>query len=113
MADHRQDYAYENGQILTDNASIKFLYIFQLTDVNKMDALLRETIAARLAADSALALAKSGSLTALLWKQYETKLGEARSIDAQENPTQEFMADEWDNARFIGVAGPFRPIESA
>ncbi len=113
LEDHRQDYAYENGQILTDNASIKFLYIFQLTDVNKMDALLRETIAARLAADSALALAKSGSLTALLWKQYETKLGEARSIDAQENPTQEFMADEWDNARFIGVAGPFRPIESA
>jgi hypothetical protein len=113
LRDHRQDYAYENKQILVDTASVQFAYVYRLTDVNKMDALLRESIASRLAAVLALPLAKSGTLRRELWKGYDDTLAEARTINAQENPTQEFMADEWDNARFIGVAGPFRPIESA
>lgn len=108
-----QDYIFEDGRLLSNDSAVEFVYIYQLTDANKMDALLRETIAARLASDNALPLAKSGRLSDLLWARYTAKLAEARSIDAQENPTQEFMADEWDNARFTGVAGRFRPIEDA
>ena len=113
MKDHSQDYVLEDGRILSNDSSVSFLYIAQLTNVLAMDALLRETIAIRFAADTALALTKSGRLADLLWTRYLAKLAEARSISAQENPTQELIADEWNDARFIGVAERFRPIEDA
>jgi hypothetical protein len=47
-----------------------------------------------------------------LWERYENKLGEARSADAQENPPDVLIAEDFIEAR-IGGVGSFRPIEDA
>ena len=46
--------------------------------------LLVEAIAARLAADISYNLANSTSLTPTMWQLYESKLSEARFVDATE-----------------------------
>ena len=60
------------------------IYVARITDPNEYDQLLIESIAARLAADISYALVNSASLSTLLMATYDTKLSEARFVDATE-----------------------------
>jgi hypothetical protein len=106
---HDTVFRVEGRRIVTDESSIKIIYIARITDPNEYDALLMECISARLAADCAFALTASRTLAADMFALYEAKLSEARFINAGEgtpgaldNVTEpgSLIADTFINARF-------------
>jgi hypothetical protein len=74
----------EGRKIVTNESSIKLMYVARVTDANEYDMLLIETLSARLAADISYSLVNSAQLTQLMQQQYEAKLKEARFVDATE-----------------------------
>lgn len=104
------DWVVEGNKILTDENPIKIKYIFQLTDVTKMDSLLVAAIAARLAAELAYAITEHAGLAEVMMKVYQDKLGEARSIDGQEGAV--VFADSRDllDVRLPGFRNDWRQI---
>lgn len=78
------DFRVEGRKILCDEETINLVYLGRQTDPNNWDVLLIEAIAARLAADMSFALVQSSSLTTNMFALYESKLSEARFVDATE-----------------------------
>ena len=78
------DFRVEGRKIHCDEDTLNLMYLARVTDPNEWDQLLIESIAARLAADTAFALVQSTSLVGTLYSLYETKLSEARFVDATE-----------------------------
>lgn len=74
----------EGRKLLANTTPFKFIYISRVTDPNEYDQLLIEALAARLAADISYALVNSATLTQSLYAIYESKLSEARFVDATE-----------------------------
>lgn len=106
---HDTVFRVEGRRIVTDESSIKIIYIARITDPNEYDALLMECISARLAADCAFALTASRTLAADMFALYEAKLSEARFINATEGTPGgrdavtepgSLIADTFINARF-------------
>lgn len=85
----------EGRWLLTDSPTCYITYIAQITDINEMDILLCEAIAARLAADICYALTGSSSQQADMWQLYEQKIRQAKSIDAQEGTAE--TEESWSN----------------
>ena len=81
---YNYDYKVEGRKILCNESTIKITYVAQETDPNEMDVLLRETIAAALAADIAYAITANLQVTKLMQERYEFKISEARHADASE-----------------------------
>lgn len=105
-----RNFAIEGRKLLTDASSINLHYIRDLTDVNEMDSLLFEAIAARLAAEIAMRITNSVEREDKAWERYNEKLSEARSIDSQEGKAEQWVVDEWLDARLSG-GDTYRPIE--
>ena len=78
------EFRVEGRKIVTNEQSINLIYIARVTDPNTYDTLLQEAIAARLAADISFTLSQSTSLTQNMYSLYESKLKEARFVDATE-----------------------------
>ena len=74
----------EGRKIISSTTPFKMIYVARITDPNEYDQLLIESIAARLAADVSYALVNSASLSQMLMATYDTKLSEARFVDATE-----------------------------
>ena len=74
----------EGRKIISSTTPFKMIYVARVTDPNEYDQLLIESIAARLAADVSYALVNSASLSQMLMATYESKLSEARFVDATE-----------------------------
>ena len=108
ILDYDADYKIEGRKILTDNSTMKILYISRVTDPNEYDELLRETLSAALAADIAYAITSSNTTTANMYEVFKRKLTEARFVDATEgyntNPANGqadvVEADTFINSRF-------------
>ena len=81
---YNSDHKVEGRKILCNEASIKVIYVSQVTDPNEMDVLLRETISAALAADLAYAITANLQVSKLMQEKYQFKLSEARHADASE-----------------------------
>lgn len=104
ILDYDSDYKVEGRKIVTNNSSMKILYVARITDPNEYDELLRETLSAALAADIAYAVTSSNPLTQNMYNLLKDKLREARFVDATEgqNTVQEDgMADVIDAGTFI------------
>ena len=67
---YNSDFKVEGRKILCNESSIKLIYVSQVTDPNEMDVLLRETIAAALAADIAYAITANLQVTKLMQERY-------------------------------------------
>lgn len=78
------EFRVEGRKIVTDESTINLIYVARVTDTNEWDQLLIEAIAARLAADVSFTLSQSTSLTQNMYALYESKLKEARFVDATE-----------------------------
>ena len=108
ILDYDSDYKVEGRKILTDNSSVKILYIARITDPNEYDELLRETLSAALAADIAYGITSSNPLTQNMYQLFRDKLREARFVDSTEgqntNPEKGMSditsTDTWINSRF-------------
>jgi len=104
ILDYDSNHKVEGRKILTDNSSMKILYVGRITDPNEYDELLRETLSAALAADIAFAVTSSNPLTQNMYRLFQDKLKEARFVDSTEgqNTTQEKgLADVIDAGSFI------------
>lgn len=97
------DFAIENttdGRVIVANLdSVNIVYIFRLTDVVKMDELLKQAIAARLAWVFAYKITGSRELTRELAQEYQAVLAEASHVDAIEAPVEEVLPSSWIEAR--------------
>lgn len=102
-------YRVEGRKLLCNESTIQMIYIARVTDVNQYDTLLIETLAAALAADLAYSLVGSSALGANMYSLYQTKLTEARFVDATEdnaintsivNESRTVAADTFINSRF-------------
>ena len=108
ILDFDSDYKIEGRKILTDNSSMKILYISRVTDPNEYDELLRETLSAALAADIAYAVTSSNPTASNMYKLFQDKLKDARFVDSTEgqnlNPEKGMAdvigADTFINSRF-------------
>jgi hypothetical protein len=104
ILDYDSDYKVEGRKILTDNSSLKILYIGRIEDPNEYDELLRETLSAAIAADIAYAITSSNPLTANMYNLFRDKLKEARFVDSTEGQNTQGdkgMADVMDASTFI------------
>ena len=108
ILDFDSDYKIEGRKILTDNSSMKILYVSRVTDPNEYDELLRETLSAALAADIAYAVTSSNPVAKNMYDLFQQKLKEARFVDSTEgqnmNPEKGMAdvigADTFINSRF-------------
>ena len=104
ILDYDSDHKVEGRSILSNNSSMKILYISRITDPNQCDELLRETISAALAADIAYAITSNNTTQQNMIALYQDKLRDARFVDSTEgyNTTQEDgMTDVIDAGTFI------------
>lgn len=104
ILDYDSDYKVEGRKILTDNSSVKILYIGRIEDPNEYDELLRETLSAAIAADIAYAITSSNPLTVNMYNLFRDKLKEARFVDSTEGQNTQWdkgMADVMDASTFI------------
>lgn len=84
-----QDYRLERRKLLCNETGIDLRYCFRNEDVPSWDALFTGTVAALLSAKLAYGLTKSISLKDSQLNFYANQLTLARSVDAQEEPSEE------------------------
>lgn len=94
------DWEIQGGIILcNESAPIFISYVRRETDPQKYDALLSETLSARMAATLAYPLSGSTSLAQSYWGSYQDKLTEARGVDAREGVPDSIAPTSWLGAK--------------
>lgn len=86
--------------ILTDEDTMKILYIQRITDPTMWDAMFCEALAWRLAESVVYALTQSSSLLEQVRNGYKDSIKFARSMNGQEGTLKGIVADTWTNARY-------------
>lgn len=89
----------EGDKLLSNDDSVKILYIARLTDVSKWPSDFGEVVALRLAAELAYKFTNSRGVAQDLFAQYKDALALARSFDAQEGDPDNIKTNDWLNAR--------------
>ena len=108
IKDYNSDYKVEGRKLLISESSVYLIYLAQITDVNELDVLLRETISAHLAQDISYAITANLQVSKLMAEKYQAKLSEARHTDASEGyntnpelaPTDQIITEDFLNSRF-------------
>jgi hypothetical protein len=104
ILDFDSNYQVEGRSILSNNETMKILYISRVEDPNQYDELLRETLSAALGSDIAYAITSNNTTSQNMLVTYQEKLKDARFVDSTEgqNTRQENgMADVVDAGTFI------------
>lgn len=101
------------GKLLSNWDEANILYIFRITEVAKMDELLKNAIATRLAAKIALAVKGDLRQAQLLDALHEKQVSLANLVDANQAPVETMTGTTWINSRLAFPDGGFRPIENA
>ena len=105
---YNSDYKVEGRKILSNESTIKLIYVSTITDPNEMDVLLRETISAALASDLAYSITANLQVSGLMAEKYQAKLSEARHSDASEGyntdprngNTDQVISEDFINSRY-------------
>ena len=108
IKDYNSDYKIEGRKLLISESEVYLIYLAQITDVNELDVLLRETISAHLAQDIAYAITANLQVANLMAEKYQAKLSEARHADSSEGyntnpelaPTDQIITEDFLNSRF-------------
>lgn len=80
-----EDFANEDGYILSDYDAIYIKYIYRVTDTAKYDAYFISCFALRLAAELAYSITGKADVAENLLKEYDEKIRRAKILDAQES----------------------------
>lgn len=96
-------YKIEGNKLLTYEDTFKTTYIAKITTVAQYDALLIDTLAARLAHDLAMPLVQNLKTLEAMRSLYLQKLQEARSVDAMEGTPEGLEAEFYIESRTSGV----------
>lgn len=95
-----RDWVVEGRKILTDESAPLYLrYIAQITDPNTMDALFREALAARIAAETCEEITQSVSKLDAIKMNYTAVIRDAKRANAIENVPIEAVEDSWLSVR--------------
>ena len=108
IKDYNLDYKIEGRKLLINEDTVFLIYLAQITDVNELDVLLRETISAGLASDISYAITANLQVTKLMTEKYGLKLSEARHTDASEGyntdptlgNTDQIITEDFLNSRY-------------
>lgn len=87
------DFKLEKGKILASGTALPIEYVFDNENVETWDSKLVELLSARMLWKLAYPLTQSTSLRDTLANEYKEMAKVARSIDSQENPSQELSDD--------------------
>ena len=98
--DNGQQFKVEGRKIITDEAEVFLTYLAKVTDPQEYDTLLVETIGARLAAEIAYAITQSTTVAVQLQETYQSKLKEARFVDATEGTPYNLDSSTFINSRY-------------
>ena len=90
----------EGRKILSNDDACKIIYISRLEDTEDYDALLSNSIAHRLAADTAYAITGSNSVAQQMFSLYESRLKEAKGVDSMEGFPEQPVADYFIDIRY-------------
>ena len=93
-------FVIEGRKLLTNEGTVKIMYVGQVTDTTQYDSSLIDTLAARLAHEVCYAITGSTSLTNTTYSLYQEKLKEARFVDATEGAPQRIEASDFIESRF-------------
>jgi hypothetical protein len=91
-------YTVEGRLILCDESSLYLKFTERMANTGNYDSLLSEAIECRLAAELAYPVTGSPTLINAMWKLYEAKIREARTIDGMEAPLEIWKSESlvWD-----------------
>lgn len=89
----------EGTQVLYDGDTLNITYISDDIPVSNFDATFSEALATRLAYDISYSIVQSVTLKQELDRQFNIKIREARSFDAQESKGQVVRANLWNTSR--------------
>lgn len=95
-----RDYRHEGKLILCDASALNLRYIARIDDLTVWDALACAALARNLAAKLAYPLTQSTSLQQAQWEMYVALLNQARGVDAQEEPSEDFEESSLITARY-------------
>jgi len=96
----QRDWQIEGKKIYTDEGTpLSLRYIYDVTDVDEMDAAFRETLATKLASELAEILTQSNSKKTIAEDAYKEAIKDARESNAFENVPLESPEGEWINQR--------------
>ncbi len=98
--DKYANFKVEGRQLLINDTTAKIKYIYDCTDPSIFDDCFAEALAARLAAELAMALIQSNTLHEQMMALYEAKLRQARTMDAQEGRPDELIDDIFLESRY-------------
>tara|TARA_Y100001951_G_C11214061_1_gene224719 strand:+ start:229 stop:807 length:579 start_codon:yes stop_codon:yes gene_type:complete len=99
---NNERFRIEGRKLLTDESTMKILYVASITDTTQYDASLIETLSARLSAELAYPITQSSTLMDRMFALYQQKLKDARFADATEGTVDDetrIQADDFINAR--------------
>tara|TARA_R100001460_G_scaffold19282_1_gene40358 strand:+ start:665 stop:1270 length:606 start_codon:yes stop_codon:yes gene_type:complete len=92
-------FVIEDRKLVTDEAIAKIRYIGRVTDPQKYDAGLIETLASALAFELAYAITGSNTVKQIMAAEYSDKLRNAKFVDATEGAPQKIEASDFLQAR--------------
>ncbi len=99
---NNERFRIEGRKLLSDEDTIKILYVAKITDTTEYDTSLIETLSARLAAELAYPITQSSGLMDRMFTLYQTKLKDARFVDATEGTADDdnrLQAGDFINSR--------------
>ena len=82
--DTRIDHTIEGRRLMTDVSSVNLIFLKRVTDPNELDVLFIAAYTARIAAELSLPISGSNTVATAMWRAYDMKITEARTIDSQE-----------------------------
>lgn len=83
-------YELEGRKVLADEATLYLRYVYRNDDVPSWDALLVQAAEAYMAMTCAYPITKSASMLEAMTSLWDLKLRQARTIDGQETPPEDF-----------------------
>lgn len=95
-----RDYKLEGRQILCNETSLTLRYVSNTVNITGWDSLFCDALGLYMAWKMAYPITKSGEVRDACWKAYVQLLVQARSVDAQEEP-----ADDFEESSLISVRG--------
>jgi len=93
------DHKIEDGKVMSSSDQCWLVYIYRVTDPNKMSPLFREYVSAVLAMEAATGLVNSNSLLELMTREAQIAQTRARGVDSQGDAPAKFPVGSWVTAR--------------
>jgi len=93
------EYKLESNLLLTNDDAVNLIYIAQVTDTTKFDAMFTYVLSLQLAYNMAYNIVQSASVRQSILQELQGQLRDARSASSQEGTPDSFEFNTWIEAR--------------